>query len=279
MSALTGLPLTVIASETATFSSFGTVRRASLIRLSREATRIRCDGWARNGRAVQRARPKLRRLRATWPTRLTAASARMRRDDIGGAHRCRSAPRSASTAPPRDRLPRNRSRTSTINWRSRCSYASACSSSATQQVGLRARPGFRGRWHQERLATYCARFSMSSSDSVLVDARHVAGIVGAPLRLEVRELLLDVFVVLPRDARNFVLADEIAAVAHRAQHLVGLASAGRNLGRIRLEAGGRLLLLREVIGERQHVARSSVAAIGLINGSLRRPSLKSLSSR
>ena len=85
------------------------------------------------------------------------------------------------------------------------------------------------------------------------DARHVAGIVRAAPRLEILELLLDVVVLLPGDARYLVLPDELALVAHRAQHLVGLLAARHHLGAVGDEAVRRLLLLREIVGDRQHV--------------------------
>jgi len=48
------------------------------------------------------------------------------------------------------------------------------------------------------------------------NALHVAAIVGARVRLEIAELLLDVCVLLSREAGHFVLAHEAAAMAHRA---------------------------------------------------------------
>src|SRR6266566_1356160 len=50
-------------------------------------------------------------------------------------------------------------------------------------------------------------------------AGHAARVVGPGAFLEVPELLDDVFVVLPRDARDLVLAGEAAQVAHGAQRL------------------------------------------------------------
>src|SRR5712691_10358068 len=47
-------------------------------------------------------------------------------------------------------------------------------------------------------------------------AGHAARVVGPHAILEVPELLDDVFVVLPGDARNLVLAGEAAQVAHGA---------------------------------------------------------------
>src|SRR2546425_982093 len=75
------------------------------------------------------------------------------------------------------------------------------------------------------------------------DARHVAGVVRAPPRLEIAELLLDVGVVLPCHAWDLVLPHEAALMAHRAEHLVGFFRAGNHLGAVGLEAVRRLLLL------------------------------------
>src|SRR5437867_940028 len=127
-----------------------------------------------------------------------------------------------------------------ISWRNRCSYASACSSSATSRsISGRAalstgsiEVGNVLRQILDVVVRQCTR-----------DARHVAGVVGAALRLEVRELLLHVSVLLTGNARNLVLPDEIAEVTHRAQHLVRLLLAGGYLRGVGLEAIRRLLLL------------------------------------
>src|SRR6476660_6001086 len=62
------------------------------------------------------------------------------------------------------------------------------------------------------------------------DARHVAGVIGAPLRLEVGQLLPDVRVLLSGDTRNLVLTGELAEMTHRTEHLVVLLLAKRGLG-------------------------------------------------
>src|SRR4029078_5213557 len=90
------------------------------------------------------------------------------------------------------------------------------------------------------------------------DAGHVAGIAGALPRLEVRELLDDVGVVLPGDARDLVLAEEAAEVAHRAQRLVRRRAPQPGLGGVGLERLRRRLLLREVVGERSHLVARQV---------------------
>ena len=127
---------------------------------------------------------------------------------------------------------------------------------------------------------YCARFSMSSSDSVPATLVMLPASLVRRFALKSASCFFDVLVLLPGDARNLVLAGEAAEVAHRAQHVVGLLPAARHLRRVGLEAARRLLLLREIVGERQHVvARRACAAIGSICGSWRRPSLKSLQLR
>ena len=103
---------------------------------------------------------------------------------------------------------------------------------------------------------YCDRFSMSASDSVRGDAGHVAGIVGPPSRLEVGQLLLDVLRPLAGDARNLVLADEAAEVAHRAEHRVGNLAARLDLGGVGLELDRRLLLRGEKLAEQRSCRRS-----------------------
>src|ERR1700752_1005602 len=64
-------------------------------------------------------------------------------------------------------------------------------------------------------------------DDVLVVDRlsnrgHVSCVVGAPARLEVAQLFDDVVGLLPRHARNLVLALEAAEMAHRAQDFLRL---------------------------------------------------------
>src|SRR5437879_511826 len=73
-------------------------------------------------------------------------------------------------------------------------------------------------------------------------AGHAARVVGPHATLEVPELLDDVFVVLPGDARDLVLAGEAAQVAHGAQRLVRLGLAARGAGFVGLEPGGARLL-------------------------------------
>src|SRR5439155_4557293 len=73
-------------------------------------------------------------------------------------------------------------------------------------------------------------------------AGHAACVVGPHATLEVPELLDDVFVVLPRAARDRVLAGEAAQVAHGAQRLVRLGLAARGAGFVGLEPGGARLL-------------------------------------
>src|SRR3989454_6346480 len=69
-------------------------------------------------------------------------------------------------------------------------------------------------------------------------AGHAARVVGPHAILEVPELLDDVFVVLPGDARDLVLAGEAAQVAHGAQRLVRLGPAARGASFVGLEPGG-----------------------------------------
>src|ERR1700694_4770738 len=53
------------------------------------------------------------------------------------------------------------------------------------------------------------------------NAGHVASVVRAPLGLKILELLLDVLWPLAGDARDLVLTDVTAEVAHRTQHRIG----------------------------------------------------------
>src|SRR5207302_9612858 len=66
-------------------------------------------------------------------------------------------------------------------------------------------------------------------------AGHAPRVVGPGAILEVPELLDDVFVVLPGDARNLVLAGEAAQVAHAAQRFVRLGLAARSANIVDLE--------------------------------------------
>src|SRR5437879_13755550 len=68
-------------------------------------------------------------------------------------------------------------------------------------------------------------------------AGHAARVVGPHATLEVPELLDGVFVVLPGDARDLVLAGEAAQVAHGAQRLVRLGLAARGTSFVGLERG------------------------------------------
>src|SRR5467141_297376 len=84
-------------------------------------------------------------------------------------------------------------------------------------------------------------------------AGHAARVVGPHAFLEVPELLDDVFVVLPGDARDLVLAGEAAQVAHGAQRFVRLGLAARGASFVRLERGGARLLGGEERGEIEQV--------------------------
>ena len=74
---------------------------------------------------------------------------------------------------------------------------------------------------------------MSFALSVLATLVMLPASLVRVLRLEVGELLDDVGVVLAGDARNLVLAQEAAQVAHRAQGFVGLGVASLGLCRDR----------------------------------------------
>ncbi len=121
---------------------------------------------------------------------------------------------------------------------------------------------------------------MSCSLSVLATLVMLPASLVRLRALKSLQLLDDVVVVLAGDARDLVLAQEAAEVAHRAQRLVGLHLARRGLLGVDLE-GLRLRLLRgEEVGQIAHVvARQVRLTIGFICGSLRRPSLKSCSCR
>src|SRR5258708_6952226 len=84
-------------------------------------------------------------------------------------------------------------------------------------------------------------------------ACHAARVVGPRAILEVPELLDDVFVVLPGDARDLVLAGEAAQVAHGAERFVRLGLAARGASFVGLEAGGARLLGGEERREIEHI--------------------------
>src|SRR3989454_5967487 len=84
-------------------------------------------------------------------------------------------------------------------------------------------------------------------------AGHAARVVGPHATLEVPALLDDVVVVLPGGARDLVLADEAAQVAHGAQRLVRLGLAARGAGFVGLEPGGARLLGGEERREIEHL--------------------------
>src|SRR2546426_11910787 len=73
------------------------------------------------------------------------------------------------------------------------------------------------------------------------DAGHAARVVGPHAILELPELLDYVFVVLPGDARDLVLAGEAAQVAHGTQRFVRLGLAARGASFVGLEPGGARL--------------------------------------
>ena len=101
---------------------------------------------------------------------------------------------------------------------------------------------------------------MSWSDSVPATLVMLPASLVRRLRLEVLQLLHDVLVVLPGDARDLVLPDEAAEVAHRAQHLVRLLAARPRPWRASaLKPIRRRLLLRELVGQREHVVARQVA--------------------
>src|SRR5207247_9743014 len=68
-------------------------------------------------------------------------------------------------------------------------------------------------------------------------AGHAARVVGPHATLEVPELLDDVFVVLPGDAGDLVLAGDAAQVAHGAQTIVRLALAASGSRFVGLDLG------------------------------------------
>src|SRR5216684_7267770 len=84
-------------------------------------------------------------------------------------------------------------------------------------------------------------------------AGHAARVVGPHAILEVPELLDDVFVVLPGDARDLVLAGEAAQVAHGAERLVRFGLAARGANFVGLEPGGARLLGGEERCEIEHI--------------------------
>src|SRR6185436_10185436 len=85
------------------------------------------------------------------------------------------------------------------------------------------------------------------------DAGHVARVVGPPPRLEVGQLLLDVLRPLAGDARNLVLPDKAAEMAHRTEDRVGSLPAGLDFGGIHLEFDRGLLLRGEELAQQRHV--------------------------
>src|SRR5882724_907079 len=97
----------------------------------------------------------------------------------------------------------------------------------------------------------------------LGNAGHATGIVGARACLEGSQLLDDVFRVLARDARNFVLSGESSEVAHGAQSLVRFFLPAADAPRIRPERERFRLLRGEVLGEIEHVLARELGDEGL----------------